>query len=260
MYKNSVVECKLEGGIATITIDNPPMNPLNKDAIDGLRDSFNLLLKENDVRAVILTGAGDKAFVAGADIKEFPTWTTDAAEEAGAKGQRVFSRIENFPAPVIAAINGFAFGGGLELALSCDIRLASENALLGLPEVSLGIIPGYGGTQRLSRTINAGDAKKMIYSAEAVKADKALSLGLVQEVVPLDRLMERAQKLAKKIASNAPIAVRGAKRAVNSERNLSIAQGLAVELSVTRETFDTEDKKEGVDAFVNKRKAEFKNK
>jgi enoyl-CoA hydratase len=260
MYKNSVIECKLEGGIATIIIDNPPMNPLCKDAIDGLRDSFNLLLNESDVRAVILTGAGDKAFVAGADIKEFPTWTTDVAEDTGAKGQRVFSQIENFPAPVIAAINGFALGGGLELALSCDIRLASENATMGLPEVSLGIIPGYGGTQRLSRTINVGDAKKLIYTAGMIKADEALRLGLVQEVLPSDQLMERAQKLAKKIASNAPIAVKGAKRAVNSERNLSIQQGLAVELSVTRETFGTEDKKEGVDAFVNKRKAVFKNK
>jgi enoyl-CoA hydratase len=260
MYKNSVVECKLDGVIATITINNPPMNPLNKDAIDGLKESFGLLAKESDVRVVILTGAGDKAFVAGADIKEFPTWTTDTAEEAGAKGQRVFSQIENFPAPVIAVINGFALGGGLELALSCDIRLASESAVLGLPEVSLGIIPGYGGTQRLSRTINAGDAKKMIYAAEMVKADKALSLGLVQEVLPGDQLMERALKLAKKIASNAPIAVKGAKRAINSERNLTIAQGIATELAVTREVFDTEDKKEGVDAFVNKRKAEFKNK
>jgi enoyl-CoA hydratase len=260
MYKNSVVECKLEDKIATVTIDNPPMNPLCKDAIDGLRDSFNLLAKEADVRAVIITGAGDKAFVAGADIKEFPTWTTDMAEELGSKGQRIFSQIENFPAPVIAAINGFALGGGLELALSCDIRLASETARLGLPEVSLGIIPGYGGTQRLSRTINPGDAKKLVYTADMIKADRALQLGLVQEVLPLDKLMERAYELAKKIASNAPIGVRGAKRAINDERNVTIERGLAVELSVTRQTFDSEDKKEGVDAFINKRKAEFKNK
>jgi enoyl-CoA hydratase len=260
MYKNSVIECKLEDGIATVTIDNPPMNPLCKEAIDGLRDSFNLLAKEADVRAVILTGAGEKAFVAGADIKEFPTWTPDMAEDLAAKGQRIFSQIENFPAPVIAAINGFALGGGLELALSCDIRLASENARLGLPEVSLGIIPGYGGTQRLSRTINPGDAKKLVYTADMIKADKALQLGLVQEVLPLDKLMERAYELAKKIASNAPIGVRGAKKAINDERNHTIEQGLAVELAVTRETFSSEDKKEGVDAFINKRKAEFKNK
>ncbi|MDR2089882.1 MAG: enoyl-CoA hydratase/isomerase family protein [Clostridiales Family XIII bacterium] len=259
MYKNSVVECKLSDGIAVVTIDNPPMNPLCKDAIDGLRDSFNLLLKEDSVRAVILTGAGEKAFVAGADIKEFPTWTQDMAEDLAEKGQRIFSQIENFPAPVIAAINGFALGGGLELALSCDIRIASENARMGLPEVSLGIIPGYGGTQRLSRTINPGDAKRMIYTAEMIKADKALQLGLVQEVLPLASLMDKAFEIAKKICANAPIAVRGTKRAVNSERNMTIAQGLAEELAVTRQVFGSEDKKEGVDAFINKRKADFKN-
>jgi enoyl-CoA hydratase/carnithine racemase len=260
VYKNSVIECRLQDEIATVTINNPPMNPLCKEAIDGLRDSFNLLEKESDVRVVVLTGSGDKAFVAGADIKEFPTWTPDMAEDLSAKGQRIFSQIENFPAPVIAAINGFALGGGLELALSCDIRLIAEKARVGLPEVSLGIIPGYGGTQRLCRTINPGDAKKLIYTADMIKADKALQLGLVQEVLPLAELMDRAYELAKKIATNAPIAVKGAKRAINDERNLSITRGLDVELSVVREAFSSEDKKEGIDAFINKRSATFKNK
>jgi enoyl-CoA hydratase len=260
MYKNSVIECTFAEGIATVTINNPPMNPLCKEAIDGLRDSFNLLLEEADVRAVILTGAGEKAFVAGADIKEFPTWTPDMAEDLAEKGQRIFTHIENFPAPVIAAINGFALGGGLELALSCDIRLISENGKLGLPEVSLGIIPGYGGTQRLIRSVNPGDAKMLIYTAGIIDANKALRLGLVQEVLPQEKLMERALELAKKIASNAPIAVRGAKKAVNNEGNMFIDKGLAVELAVTRSVFSSEDKKEGVDAFINKRKPDFKNK
>jgi enoyl-CoA hydratase len=260
MYKNSVIECTLAGGIAVITINNPPMNPLCMEAMDGLRESFNLLLQEEGVRAVILTGAGEKAFVAGADIKEFPARTPDIAEDLAEKGQRIFTHIENFPAPVIAAINGFALGGGLELALSCDIRLVSENAKLGLPEVSLGIIPGYGGTQRLIRTINPGDAKKLIYTAEIIDAHRALSLGLVQEVLPLDKLMDRALELAGKIAANAPIAIRGAKRAINNARGLFMDNGLAVELAVTREVFGSEDKREGVEAFINKRKPDFKNK
>jgi enoyl-CoA hydratase len=258
MDDNSVIKCTVTDRIATVVIDNPPMNPLCKEAIDGLRECFNLLNDDADVRAVVLTGAGVKSFVAGADIKEFPMWTPDIAEDLTEKGQRIFTQIENFPAPVIAAINGFALGGGLELALSCDIRIASENAKMGLPEVSLGIIPGYGGSQRLPRTINIGDAKKMIYTAETISADRALEIGLIQEVLPPAELMDRALEIARKIASNGPIAVRGVKRAINSERNFTIQQGLTVELSVAREVFSSEDKTEGIDAFIDKRKAVFK--
>lgn len=249
-----------DGTIATVTISNPPMNPLSKGAISGLIDAFDELDAQADIRAVIITGAGEKAFVAGADIKEFPTWTPQLAEELGSKGQRLFTRIENFPAPVIAAVNGFALGGGLELALACDIRLCSENARMGLPEVGLGIIPGYGGTQRLAQTVPVGEAKKMIYTAEHIKPDKALAIGLVQEVTTLEALLPRAKELAQKIAGNAPMAVRAAKYSVNFVRNFTLEQGMAVELAASKACFMSEDKVEGVDAFINKRQAEFKNK
>lgn len=260
LYQNDAVTCVLTDTVAVVTIDIPPVNQLCKAAIDGLRDSFNALEQEDSVRCVVVTGGGQKAFVAGADIKEFPDWTPDIAEDSTEKGQRLFSQIENFKAPVIAAINGFALGGGLELALACDIRLASENAKMGLPEVSLGIIPGYGGTQRLCRTINVGDAKKLIFTAGKVTAEQALKLGLVQDVYPQAELMEKALELAKKIAANGPVAVRIAKRCVNNERNFSIQQGLNAELLGAREVFSSEDHLEGIYAFIEKRKAEFANK
>jgi enoyl-CoA hydratase len=259
MFENTFVHCTLENGVAVITINNPPMNPLSEGVIDGIRESFHRLSEDDSVRAVILTGAGEKAFVAGADIKEFPDWTPDIAEDRTNKGQRLFSKIENFKVPVIAAVNGYALGGGLELALSCDIRIASENARMGLPEVTLGIVPGYGGTQRLCRTINVGEAKKMIFTGEMIKADHALALGLVQEVLPLAELLPRAKAIAEKIAQNGPIAVRATKRAINCERNFSIQQGIDVELAAAREVFSSEDKNEGVGAFIEKRKAVFKN-
>ena len=258
MFTSEKVRCVLEAGIALVTIDNPPMNALNKQVMDDIRACFNALREEPTLRAVVVTGEG-RAFVAGADITEFTSWTPDLAEDFTEKGQRIFTQIENFPTPVIAAVNGFAFGGGLELALACDIRIASEKAKMGLPELTLGIIPGYGGTQRLSRTIGMGKAKKMIFSAEPVDAAEALACGLVEIVAPVDGLLAAAMDLAKKIAAVAPIAARNAKKAINSGRNLSIEQGLAIELALAKECFRTEDKVEGVDAFVNKRKAQFKN-
>ncbi|NLW77835.1 MAG: hypothetical protein GXY32_00270 [Ruminococcaceae bacterium] len=253
------VSVSYDGYIAIVTIDNPPMNALNVDVINGLYAAFGALEDNNDVRVVILTGAGDKAFVAGADIKEFPNWTRDNVRDISSRGQRLFTLIENFKTPVIGAINGFALGGGLELALVCDIRLASEKARMGLPEVSLGIVPGYGGTQRLAQSIPVGEAKKMIYSAEHVKADRAYQIGLVQGVYAPEALMDEAMALAKKIAANAPLGVQHAKRAVGYVRNLTIEQGMAAELEATYQTFITEDKVEGVDAFINKRTPDFKN-
>jgi enoyl-CoA hydratase len=260
MYNNSYINCELSEGIAIITILNPPMNPLNLGVMNGLKECFNLLEKEESLRAVIITGSGEKAFVAGADIKEFPNWIGDVVEEMTIKGQKLFDKIENFKAPVIAAINGYALGGGLELALSCDIRIASSNAKMGLPEVTLGIVPGYGGTQRLCRTISAGNAKRMIYTGEAITAEKAYEIGLIQEIVAEHELLDYTLKIAHKIANNGPIAVRGAKRAINSERNLTIQYGINVELEVVKEVFSSKDKIEGVDAFINKRKAIFNNK
>jgi len=254
-----LVTVTCEDHIAVVVIDNPPVNPLNNDVLTELREIFAGLEQKEDVRAVIITGAGNKAFVAGADIKEFPTWTPEMSEDFTERGQRLFTRIENFPAPVIAAIGGFALGGGLELALSCDIRIASEKAKMGLPEVSLGIIPGYGGTQRLCRTIPVGEAKKMIYTAEHINAEKALAIGLVQQVVPQSELLETAKALANKIASNGPVAVRIAKQAVNSERNASMPHGLAAELAGSKAVFQTKDKQEGVDAFIHKRTPNWQN-
>ncbi len=244
--------------IALVTIDNPPMNPLDRSVMDGIRDTFNTLVQDETIRAVIITGVG-RSFVAGADIKEFASWTPNDAEDLTSKGHRIFSLIENFPVPVIAAVNGFALGGGLELALACDLRIASEKAKFGFPEVTLGIIPGYGGTQRLCRTIPIGKAKKMIYLAEIIDAAEAEKIGLVDAVASPENLNEAALDMARKIAANAPIAVRGAKEAITKGRNVSIEQGLAVELLIQRQCFSSEDKKEGADAFINKRKPVFQN-
>lgn len=253
------VDCHIESEIAVITIHNPPLNTLDGTVMDEIRTCFNQLKKNETVRAVLVTGKGP-SFVAGADIKEFSSWTLDEVEDLTDKGQRIFMQIEKFPAPVIAVINGFALGGGLELALACDLRIASEVAKLGLPEVKLGIIPGYGGTQRLCRTIPVGQAKKMIYTGAIIGAPEAREVGLVETVVAPDELMSVAWDIARKIAANAPMAVRGAKRSINTGRNLSIEQGMVVELGVARMCFGTEDRNEGVDAFINKRKPRFQGK
>jgi enoyl-CoA hydratase len=258
MFSNNKVSCILDSGIALVSINNPPVNSLDKDVMDGLRGCFKFLSQDDSVRVVIVTGEG-RSFVAGGDIKEFLSWTPDVAGELTGKGQCIFNQIENFPTPVIAAINGFALGGGLELALACDIRIASEKAKIGLPEVTLGLIPGYGGTQRLCRTISIGQAKKMIFTAEIIDAVEAKQIGCVDCVVAPESLMDAAMDMAKKIAANGPVAVRGAKEAINKGRDFSMEQGLAVELSVQTMCFCSEDKIEGVDAFINKRKPIFKN-
>ncbi len=250
------VVCHVESEIAVLTINNPPMNTLDRTVMDGIRACFNRLRQNETVRVVLVTGEG-RSFVAGADIKEFSSWTPDEVEDVTNKGQRIFMQIERFPAPVIAVINGFALGGGLELALACDLRIASENAKLGLPEVKLGIIPGYGGTQRLCRTVPVGQAKKMIYTGEIISASEAREIGLVEAVVSPDELMNTALDIARKIAANAPIAVSGTKQSINMGRNLSIEQGMDIELRIARMCFGTDDKKEGVDAFINKRRPRF---
>ncbi len=259
MNSQECIQLSLSGSIATLIVNNPPMNPLSQSVLDGLRAALSRLEQERDLRAVILTGAGEKAFVAGADIKEFTSWTPESAVDLTARGQRLFNDIENFPVPFIAAVNGYALGGGLELALACDIRIASRNAKLGLPEASLGIIPGYGGTQRLSRTISVGQAKKMVYTAEMIDAQKALELGLVQDVVDQSELVPFANALAEKIAANGPVAVRQAKKAINAERAQSLPYGTAIELRAAGTVFASLDRLEGVQAFIEKRKPVFKN-
>ncbi|WP_294726894.1 enoyl-CoA hydratase-related protein [uncultured Fusobacterium sp.] len=250
-----------DGFVGVITINRPKaLNALNSDVLKELAaclDGINL----ETTRALILTGAGEKSFVAGADIGEMSTLTKAEGEAFGKIGNDVFRKLETFPIPVIAAINGFALGGGCEISMSCDIRICSENAVFGQPEVGLGITPGFGGTQRLARIIGVGKAKEMIYAATNVKAEEAYRIGLVNAVYPLEELMPAAKKLAGKIAKNAPIAVRACKKAINEGLDAVMDEAIVIEEKLFGSCFETEDQKEGMKAFLEKRKVEgFQNK
>ena len=255
------VNYEVKENIAIVTINRPEaLNALNSSVLDELSDVFDAI-DQDVVRCVILTGAGPKSFVAGADIGEMSTLTEEEGVAFGKKGNDVFRKIETFPIPVIAAVNGFALGGGNELALSCDIRLCSENAMFGQPEVGLGITPGFGGTQRLARVINPGKAKELIYSAKNIKAPEALALGLVNAVYPLEDLLGEAEKLAKKIAANAPIAVRACKKAINDGLQVGMDEAIVIEEKLFGSCFASQDQKDGMAAFLNKTKVEqFNNK
>lgn len=220
-----------EGHVATITINRPKaLNALSTQVLTELNTALDEVNANKDVYALIITGAGDKSFVAGADIAEMKEKTVEEAAAYGKFGNEVFRKIETFRCPVIAAINGFALGGGCELAMSCDIRLAAETAVFGQPEVGLGITPGFGGTQRLARLVGAGIAKEMIYSARNIKADRAYAIGLVNALYPVEELMAAANKMANGIAKNAPIAVANAKKAINDGLQTDIESGLAIEV------------------------------
>lgn len=251
-----------DGFVGIITINRPKaLNALNSEVLkelDVCLDGVDL----EATRALILTGAGEKSFVAGADIGEMSTLTKAEGEAFGKIGNDVFRKLETFPIPVIAAINGFALGGGCEISMSCDIRICSDNALFGQPEVGLGITPGFGGTQRLARIIGVGKAKEMIYAATNIKADEALRIGLVNAVYPLEELMPAAKKLAGKIAKNAPIAVRACKKAINEGLDVvDMDKAIVIEEKLFGSCFESEDQKEGMLAFLEKRKVEgFKNK
>lgn len=247
--------------VTVVTIDRPKaLNALNPTVLAELEQAFKGI-RLDETRCIILTGAGEKSFVAGADIDSMSKMSQAEGEAFGKLGSDVFRLIETCPVPVIAAVNGFALGGGTELALSCDFRLASENAMFGQPEVGLGITPGFGGTQRLARTINVGYAKEMIYSGKNIKADEALRIGLVNHVYPAADLMTEALKLAGKIASNAPIAVRNSKVAINDGLETTLVEGLKIEHKQFGGCFESEDQREGMAAFLEKRKVEgFKNK
>lgn len=250
----SFVSCEVQDRVAVLTIDRPKaLNALNPEVLNDLKAAFEGI-DQSEVRCVILTGAGDKSFVAGADIAAMSTMTKAEGEAFGKQGNDVFLMVENFPLPVIAAVNGFALGGGNELAMSCDIRLASENALFGQPEVGLGITPGFGGTQRLARVVGVGMAKQLVYSATNIKADEALRIGLVNAVYASDQLMDAARKLAGKIASNAPIAVRNCKRAINEGIELPIAEAVQVEERLFGACFETHDQVEGMSCFLSREK------
>ncbi|MEG0309844.1 MAG: enoyl-CoA hydratase-related protein [Eubacterium sp.] len=257
----SFVKFEQENAVGIITIDREKaMNALNSEVLDDLNKTIDAV-DLDVVRCLIITGAGQKAFVAGADIGEMSSLTKAEGQAFGEKGNAVFRKIETLPIPVIAAVNGFALGGGCELSMSCDIRLASENALFGQPEAGLGITAGFGGTQRLARLIPVGKAKEMLYACSNVKAPEALQLGLVNAVYPADELMPAALKLAGKIASNAPIAVRNTKKAINEGLQVDMDQAIALEAVEFGGCFESEDQKEGMAAFLEKRKhAPFLNK
>ena len=239
--------------VATITINRPKaLNALNSQVLDELNETLDAV-DLNTVRCLILTGAGAKSFVA-ADIGEMSTLTKAEGEAFGKKGNDVFRKLETFPIPVIAAINGFALGGGCEISMSCDIRICSDNAVFGQPEVGLGITPGFGGTQRLARTVGVGMAKQMIYSARNIKADEAYRIGLVNAVYTAEELMPAAEKLAATIAMNAPIAVRNCKKAINDGLQVDMDQAIVIEEKLFGDCFETEDQKAGMGNFLEKDK------
>lgn len=258
-YENVLVETK--DSIARVTINRPKvLNALNVKTVLELTEVFQGLAGDDDVAAVILTGSGEKSFVAGADITEFLDLSADGARDYAKRGQKLFSMIERLGKPVIAAVNGFALGGGCEIAMACTFRIASENAKLGQPEVSLGLIPGFGGTQRLPRLVGKGRAMEMILTGRPIDAETAEKYGLVNRVVPQEKLIETCEKAAKTIAKQGPLAVKYCLEAVDSGLNMTLDEGLVLEADLFGLVFASEDSKEGTTAFVEKRKPDFKGK
>src|SRR5436190_2032072 len=253
------VKAEVREGILFVTIDRPKvLNALNAQTVAEIGRVFAEARDDDSVRSVILTGSGEKAFVAGADINELARLSAMSGKATAEKGQATLPSIERFPKPVIAAMNGFALGGGCELALACHIRIASEKAQIGLPEVTLGIIPGYGGTQRLARLVGKGKALEIICTADRVTAADAERIGLVNKVVPADQLMPVAEELARKMASRGPVAVRCAIEAVMSGSEMPFEEGQFLEATLFRLLCAIEDTKEGMKAFIEKRAAQFK--
>ncbi len=259
MYENLLFEKK--GNVAIVTVNRPEkLNALNDATITELGKVFEEVKNDDEIYVAILTGAGEKAFVAGADIKELNAMNVVGGEAMSAKGQAVFNAIENLGKPVIAAVNGYALGGGCELAMACHIRLASDKAVFGQPEVNLGIIPGYGGTQRLARLVNPGRALEYILTGDMINAEEAFRVGLVNHVYSANELMNKAMELAEKIASKGQIAVRMAVKAVVATKETSQNEGQKLEAGLFAVCMGSEDFKEGTSAFLEKRKPEFKNK
>ncbi len=259
MYNTLIYEKK--DNIGVLTVNRPDkLNALSNELTEELQHLLDEIEKDVDLRVVVITGAGDKAFVAGADINELVERDALKGRDVSRFRQALFARIENLPVPVIAAVNGYALGGGLELALACNIRIASEKAQFGAPEVKLGIIPGDGGTQRLPRLVGLGRAMELVLTGDFIDAQEAHRIGLVNRVVSPDELMESVMALAKKIASRPPLAVKYAKEAVNRSQEGDTASGYALESYLHALACTTEDKTEGVAAFLEKRKGQFKGK
>ncbi|MEK7775398.1 MAG: enoyl-CoA hydratase-related protein [Candidatus Zixiibacteriota bacterium] len=258
-YRNLLIGKK--GSITTVTVNREKvLNALNKETVAEMQSFFSGHWTDNSIGCVIITGAGDKAFVAGADIAELAELDASTGVDLAARGQYLMRTIQNFPRPVIAAVNGFALGGGCELAMACDIRLASEKAKFGQPEVNLGVIPGYGGTQRLSRLVGVGKAMQLILTGEIINAQEAHRIGLVDEIYPHELLQAKAIEMAELIASKGPLAVASAKECLNRGLEMTLPVGCVLEKANFGQICGTQDKNEGTKAFLEKRKAEFKGK
>ena len=258
MYEHLKTEER--GQVAVMTISAPrSLNALNTTILNEI-DEYLDEVENGNFRCLVITGDGEKSFVAGADISEMATLGAQQGETFGKHGADVFRRIETLPCPVIAAVNGFALGGGCELAMACDIRICSDNARFGQPEVGLGIIPGFSGTVRLARLVGMGMAKQLIYTGKPIKADEALRIGLVNAVVPQAELMDKAMELADQIAANAPLAVSAAKLCINTEYDMPAEEAIAFESRAFGLCFNTEDQKQGMKAFLEKGKYEFQGK
>jgi len=243
--------------VAVLTIDRPPVNAISTDLLHELREAVGYLARAADLRVVVLTGAG-RAFVGGADIAEMRDMTAGQGREFAAFGQAVFFELEQLPKPVVAAVNGYALGGGCELAMACDIRLASETAKFGQPEINRGVLPGFGGTQRLPRLVGGGKAKELLFTGALVDAPEALRIGLVDRVVPAERLLSEAMALASLIGTKSQAVLRLAKKAAQAAQDLDLRSGCALEAELLGHCFATEDQKEGMAAFLEKRKPEFR--
>jgi len=253
------IKTELRDGLLIVTIDRPKvLNALNAQTVEEIYEAFAKARDDENVKAVIVTGAGEKAFVAGADINELAQKTPITGKTTSERGQGVLSFIERFPKPVIAAINGFALGGGCEIALACHIRIASDKAQMGLPEVTLGIIPGYGGTQRMARLLGKGKALELICTGDRIPAAEAERIGLVNRVVPADQLMTVAEEMARKIMSRGPLAIRAAIEAVTRGSEMPFEEGQFLEATLFGLLCASEDTKEGMNAFLEKRPAQFK--
>jgi enoyl-CoA hydratase len=262
LFMSNEVLYEVEEGVATITINRPDkLNALNKTVVDMMRSFFQKAEEDPEVRAVILTGVGEKAFAAGADITAFPKLDSKSVRPYVENGQAACSYIESMSIPVIAAVNGYALGGGCEFAMACDIRYASSNARFGQPEINLGVIPGYGGTVRPPRLVGLGVAKELVLSGKPIKAEEALRIGLVNKVFDsIEDLRNGSMELATILAKKPGVAVKLAKQSLNKAWEMNLKDNLSYEVDSFCQTFDTEDKKEGVDAFLNKRDAVFKHK
>jgi len=256
-YENIIYE--VNEGIATITFNRPKaLNALNGALLAELSQALNDIAANENVRVLVLTGTGGKSFVAGADITELATFNSLSAKSFAEKGHRIIHKLQQLPIAVIAAVNGFALGGGTEIAIACDFIYAAETARFGQPEINLGVIPGFGGTQRLPRLIGTNMAKEMIFTGKMISAGEALQIGLANKVVPQEQLMEEVMKIAGEIAAKGKVSLREAKRAINRGMDVDLATGCSIEIDAFAISFASPDAKEGTTAFVEKRKAEFK--